>query len=76
MRSNQYWLFEFAGDAINIAFVGWSAMIFGGIATTGSITFIENNPWILWTEIVLVVLAGIVGAINLTYDILKFSKEK
>ena len=75
MRSNWYWFFEFGGNAIGLLMVGWSAMLFGGIATTGSITFIENNPWILWTEIVLVILAGIVVSINLVNDILKFSKD-
>lgn len=74
--SNWYWFKEFIGDAIMLLCVGWSAMTFGGIATTGSITFIENNPWILWTEIVLLILLGIVAADRLIDDVIRFSKEK
>ena len=76
MRSNWYWLFEFGGNAIGLAAIGFSAILLGSIATAGSIKFIENNPLILWGEIGLLVVAGVIIAKNLVYDIIKFSKEK
>jgi len=76
MRSNWYWLKEFIGDAIMLLLVGWSAMLFGGIATYGYITFIENNPFILWTEIALVILLGLVAVDRLVDDVIGFGKEK
>ena len=71
-----YWLKEFVGDALMVLAVGWSDLMFGGIATSGSITFIENNPWILWVEIILVILLGIVTADRIVDDIIRFGREK
>lgn len=69
-----YWIFEFGGNAIGLLGVGVSAMILGSIAANGSITFIENNPWILWPEIAFLIVAGIVISINLVNDFIKLSK--
>ena len=71
-----YWIKEFVGDAIMLVGVAWSAMMFGGIAIAGSITFIENNPWILWIEVTMVILSGVVVSERIVDDILRFSKEK
>lgn len=71
-----YWLFEFGGNAIGLLGIGISVMILGSIASNGFITFIENNPLILWTEIAFLIIAGVVIAINIANDAIKFSKEK
>ena len=75
-HSNWYWLKEFAGDAIGICAIGWSAMMFGGIATVGYARFVEPNLWILYTEIALVALWGIVVAERLVDDIIRFGEER
>jgi cytochrome c biogenesis protein CcdA len=71
-----YWIKEFVGDAIMLLGVAWSSVMFGGIAIAGSITFIEQNPWILWIEVVMVILSGIVVSDRIVDDVLRFSKGK
>lgn len=75
-HSNWYWIKEFVGDGIMWLTIGWSSMLFGGIATVGYAKFIEPNPWILYTEIAILVLFAFVAADRTIDDGIRYDQER
>ena len=71
-HSDRYWLMEFAGDIIMLVGFAWMGMIVGSVNDIGYLTFIENNPWILWSEIPALVLMGIAVSLNWVNDIIRY----
>ena len=66
---------EILGDAIIIFFGAWSFYTFYLIVRYGAAYFIEPNLYILYTELVLSILAFAFGWERLIQDVRTFSKS-
>jgi len=66
---------ELLYDAWGIAFVIWSGITFHMIATVGYARFYEHNSWILWTEIGILGLFGILAIERTVEDFIRMLRE-
>lgn len=63
---------ELLGNFFLIWFGAWSIFLFTTIAIQGYVKGIEPNPWILYVELGLAVIATVLGFERLIKDLIRF----
>ena len=75
-HSDWYWLMEFAGNIVMVVGFAWMAMVVSSARSVGYHTFVENNNWILWSEIPALAAMGVAVSLNWVNDILRYKKGR
>jgi len=66
---------ELLYDAWGIAFFIWSAFTFYNIVAKGYVRFYEDNLWILWTEVGILCIFGVLAIERTVEDYIRILKN-